>query len=392
MLKEDEIIGTLDRVDWNFPGSSTPKRTVHSFHRFPGNFIPQIPAYLVQLLSDQGDLVFDPFCGSGTTGIEALQLGRQAWLSDVNRASIQVTTGKIAATTHPDISKELKSLLPDLEWEEILRSDQFGDNNEGNDPELATWFDEDTLAQLRYIWKRIERTSSQNLRFLLEVIFSDTLFACASLGGSLTSTGKRRHHHWGWVADNVQPKQPLRQNATRIFRERIRNAVDVLQAAKPFCSDLVTIRREDAKELSIPDCSADLVVTSPPYFGMIDYALANRFAYLWMGWSLQEDKEAELGARYKRRRRLGTDEYLESMAVISKQITKALRPGRYCAIVIGSSRQYPEVANKVIELFGQELDILWGPKSRTPTRRRISDRQGREPTECICVLRRATLS
>src|SRR5713101_3272615 len=103
MLEEREIVRTLERVDWDFPGAGIPQRTVHSFHWFPGNFIPQIPAYLVQLLSEPSDLVLDPFCGSGTTGVEALQLGRRVWLSDINRASIQVTRGKLAAIVNPRV-------------------------------------------------------------------------------------------------------------------------------------------------------------------------------------------------------------------------------------------------------------------------------------------------
>ena len=41
------------------------------------------------------------------------------------------------------------------------------------------------------------------------------------------------------------------------------------------------------------DC-ADLIVTSPPYLGMIDYAAASRLTYLWYGWSLADDRKAEI--------------------------------------------------------------------------------------------------
>src|SRR5437016_3672893 len=95
-LASREILAALNRVDWDFPGATTLESTVHSLHRFPGNFIPQIPAYLIQLLSVEGDLVFDPFCGSGTTGIEAAIAGRRVWETDANRVSILVAQGKLA--------------------------------------------------------------------------------------------------------------------------------------------------------------------------------------------------------------------------------------------------------------------------------------------------------
>ena len=72
---EADVVRGLAGVDWNFPRAGTLRGTVHALHWFPGNFIPQIPAHLIQLLSRPGDLVLDPFCGSGTTGAEACRTG-----------------------------------------------------------------------------------------------------------------------------------------------------------------------------------------------------------------------------------------------------------------------------------------------------------------------------
>jgi hypothetical protein len=386
--EEQEIIQTLERVDWDFPGSGTPLKSVHSLHRFPGNFIPQIPMYLIQLLSASGAWVLDPFCGSGTTGVEAIRLGRRAWLSDANRASIQVTRGKIAAIVAPEIAGALRTLLQELIWEELLRSHRFGRNNEGSAPELQAWFYDDTLAQLRYIWDLVENAPDNNLRAVLELIFSDTLFACASPAGAPTSTGRRRRHHWGWIADNVRPKNPAMQNAIGAFRERLVHVIDVLETVEAASWDAVTIQREDARALSMANSSVDLVVTSPPYLGMIDYALANRLTYLWMGWPLHEDQQVEIGARYRRDKRSALDEYLQSMSQAVHHIVRSLRPGGYCAIIIGSSRKYPQAANMIVDLFGRELRTVWGPKPRIPSKRRVSERLGREPVEWLCVFRK----
>ena len=44
---------------------------------YHGNFIPQIPNQLLRRFTKAGDIVLDPFVGSGTTAIEATRLGRQ---------------------------------------------------------------------------------------------------------------------------------------------------------------------------------------------------------------------------------------------------------------------------------------------------------------------------
>jgi hypothetical protein len=392
MLTKKHIINTLDSVDWNFSGSKTSTQSVHSLHWFPGNFIPQIPAYLVQLLSKPGDVVCDPFCGSGTTGIEALKLGRRAWMSDVNQASIQITRGKIAGLVNPIVRKDLRRLLRELVWDGVLRSDKIGQNKEGSHPDLAIWFTEDTHGQLRYLWQLVETACSCDLRSLLQTIFSDVLYACGSVRGAVTRTGGLRRHHWGWIADNVKPHEPLQHNAIKLFRERVHHALIVLEIESILSRESVRIERQDVRSLNIPDSSVDLVVTSPPYLAMIDYALANRLTYLWMGWSLQEDRNNEIGARYQRGKRQAYDHYMEAMSLAVQQIAKCLRDDANCAIIIGASRKFPQAAKDVLRLFAQHLTTVWGPKSRIPSRRRVSNREGISPVEWLCVFQKARSS
>lgn len=57
----------------------------------PARFIPQVPEKFIKLFSHKGETVLDPFCGSGTTNVVALQLGRSSIGIDVNQRSVQMT-------------------------------------------------------------------------------------------------------------------------------------------------------------------------------------------------------------------------------------------------------------------------------------------------------------
>ncbi len=57
-----------------------------------GNFVPQIPFQLMSRYTSPGDWVLDPFCGSGTTLIEALKLGRNSLGVELNPDVYQKTT------------------------------------------------------------------------------------------------------------------------------------------------------------------------------------------------------------------------------------------------------------------------------------------------------------
>jgi hypothetical protein len=389
VLSNDQILTRLHKVDWNFPGSTTLEHSVHALHWFPGNFIPEIPSFLIEILSSPGQTVLDPFCGSGTTGIEALRLGRCAILSDINSASIQVTKGKLAVMRAVDRKGALLDVGRELTWASFGRSDSLaGQPKSLSQNSLVTWFHPNTLSQLELAWNIVERIQDPDIRSIAEMVFSDTLFGCASTSGMRTGGGKRRRHHWGWVADNVKPKNPVFHDAIEMFIERLEKAVTVVDGLSLGPLPQATISRCDARHLELRNESVDLVVTSPPYLGMIDYTLSNRLTYFWFDWPLEEDRLYEIGARFRRRRRNIVEEYLEEMRASLQEIHRCLRVGSYFAIVIGSSRRYSDVVNQVIKAASSFFSAVWGPIPRTPTRRRVSDRGGTEPKEFVCVFQK----
>jgi DNA modification methylase len=387
-LLNETVTAGLQQVDWNFPRSTTLRDSIHSLHWFPGNFIPDIPGYLVQLLSTKDMLVADPFCGSGTTGVEAFRLGRRAWMSDVNRAALLIAAGKLAIFKNGNITGELIKFAMSISRELPFRSLCQPLEEIGTDLELSGWFHADTLSQLQSIWTQIESVGCAETRAALTMVFSDTLFACASTLHSKTSTGGTRRHHWGWIADNVKPDPPVWHNAERIFRERLNKAIEISSRIDRPLAAVPLVQFEDCRSLSLGSDSVDLVVTSPPYLGMIDYARANRLSYLWFGWPMKEDCDREIGSRYRRNNQGEPLRYVRYMQECCVQIHRVLKREAICAIVIGASRRFPGMALQVIDMFGASMQRIWGPTPRTPERRRVSERLGSEPSEYICVFRK----
>lgn len=379
------VTSSLNRIDWNFPRSGTASRSIHTSHWFPGNFIAQMPAALIQILSDPGDLVFDPFAGSGTTGIEAARLNRRSVISDRLSSCVLIMNGKISAGLGALNGITAQPIIDRLTWDHEFVSSSVGENGEGSAAELTEWFSTQTLSELRYIWGLIEREQGA-LRRVLTLLFSDVLFACASSGGSATSSGGKRRHHWGWVADNVRPTALINHSVAAAFRDRVQ-AVSTLNHDLPRCF-VPSLIRQDARRTAMMDNEVDLVVTSPPYVGVIDYTHANRLLYLWMNWPILEEREFEIGARYRRRRRTLVDEYLADMDRSWAEIARVLKPHGYCAMIIGESRKFPGTVDKAVEALGNRLDLVWGPYSRTASRRRVSDRDANEAVEKILVFRK----
>lgn len=66
-----------------------------------GNFVPQIPFQLISRYTSKGDWILDPFCGSGTTLVEARKLGRKSLGIELN----------------PEVYAKTSSLLDGMEAE-----------------------------------------------------------------------------------------------------------------------------------------------------------------------------------------------------------------------------------------------------------------------------------
>ena len=377
----------LERVDWDFPQSGNPSASLHGLHSFPGNFISHIPSFLIQILSAPGDLVCDPFVGSGTSAIEANRLGRHAIVSDRLSPCIRIASAKLRALHSPAFRSYFSTLIEAMWWDGDCFTDDRGIHGEGSDPWLEKWYAPKTLAELRYLWKLIEHAPF-DFQSILTTVFSDILFACASTNSRNTSTGKRRKHHWGWVADNVIPRPPVEHPAAEMFRAKL-SAIRSLPVEKSAPSVGTLIIQQDARSLAIRSDSVDLVVTSPPYIGVIDYAKANRLLYLWMGWSLDREREEEIGARYRRKRRAFVEEYDEAMDKSWREIARILRRSSYCAVVIGESHRYEGTLFRMLRRWNSVMPMVWGPVVRNPRRRRISERRARTPREYVCVFQKA---
>ena len=78
--REDKYRKVLFRSFYNF---DTDYAT-HGLYWYPARFIPHVVRYFIERYTKLGDLVFDPFAGSGTVAIEAEITGRNYIVWDLN--------------------------------------------------------------------------------------------------------------------------------------------------------------------------------------------------------------------------------------------------------------------------------------------------------------------
>ena len=100
------------------------------------------------------------------------------------------------------------------------------------------------------------------------------------------------------------------------------------------------------------------------------------------GWSLLvKNANEEIGARFKRWRLQTVGEYVSQMRECWSEIDRVLRPGAYCAVVLGESRRFPGTAEQTLTDLSKLMSRVSGPVTRNPSRRRVSDRGANEAVE-----------
>jgi len=325
----DQIKRQLRNVDWDF--SSGDDRIASGLHWYPGTFIPSIPATLIEALSEPLQNIFDPYCGSGTTGIASLSRGRNVTLMDLNPIALMSSVAGLSLTTlrlknndlfnlafqviegkvdlyfgkgtlvplGPNHVKEVEDVILAHCSGHLVRDTGLEFTREINSDALQAWFDNSTLRDILGLSKFLkDELEPGPISFIAHTMISACLRQLCS-----------QNQSWGHIADNVRPKELKEKDVHRSLidwllrvKNRLRN-LDFMGVGEFESTFKVARANWDQENNPSPAGGFDLLVTSPPYAGAIDYALSQRLSLYYMGYADPEISKLvgeEIGARRKR--------------------------------------------------------------------------------------------
>ena len=89
---------------WRIPAVPTAEK-LHGYH--PTQKPLRLIRRAILASSREGDLLFDPFCGSGTTGVAAKELGRFFVGAEMEEEYAELAGRRIGAASHREVLREL---------------------------------------------------------------------------------------------------------------------------------------------------------------------------------------------------------------------------------------------------------------------------------------------
>lgn len=246
----------------------------HKFHRFPGKFIPHIPRWAIKKYANMSrpSKIIDPFCGSGTTLVEAALMGHQPYGFDVDPIACLISRVK----TTPIAEENLVRVVEDInERLKTARSGAFRPSI----PTLHHWFSESAVEELSALRGIIEVYRHDTTIFdFLAVVFLSVIRRVSNADNQTQKTYVSHTHL-------KTPERAIPLFTSNLFEYSARilefsKKVKMLHGTLVISSDARTVSQSWDK-LKTP--KADLVITSPPYVKSVDYVYNQMAEYFWIG-------------------------------------------------------------------------------------------------------------
>jgi DNA modification methylase len=379
----DFAANEMGSENWDFAGEDT-QYLLHDLHPYPARFIPQIPRRCIARWSLPGDLVLDPFCGSGTTLLEAKLAGRNSIGVDNNGVATLVARAKVldysdaSLAALASLAREVKTVAPSHAPSTHLTIDQagLGPQYEGREK----WFDPAAVGELAWLRNRI-RALPGDAAILGMAVFS-----------GLVVRASRQDSDTRYVATArvFEPGSVVRSWAAKTLRAAER-ARETVSQSRPSTHTILT---QDSKRLPTLDAeSVDLVVTSPPYLNAYDYHKYHRHRLHWIDADISLARDAEIGKHDTFTRKGATpDGYFRDLTGCLEEWTRVLRGGGHAAVVVGDaivSGKFVAVGD-AMAVLGQSSGLsLEGRWIRTVDPNRKSfNREARIKREHVLVFRK----
>jgi hypothetical protein len=301
------------------------QRQASSLHEisYRACFKPQLPRFFIERLTQPGEVVYDPFMGRGTTVLEAALLGRVPCGCDINPLSVVLTRPRLHPPSLEDVAERLRQI-------DFAAPDEFPED-------LLVFFHADTLRAIAALKKYLlARRAANTLDAVDDWIcllalnrltgHSVGFFSVYTLPPNQAVSVKSQRKI---NADRNQTPSPrdvpkLILKKTRVLlRDCDAAARGVLATVAPKA---VLLTQPAARTPQIPEQSVSLVVTSPPFLNVVDYATDNWLRCWFLG---LDARSVKLTVPRK------LDAWRAAMTDVFHELHRVLKPGGHVAFEVG---------------------------------------------------------
>lgn len=255
----------------------------HGLHEYRGKFFPQLVRAFINIAKvSHNGIIADPFCGSGTTAVEAILAGRRSLGLDMNPLSVFMARAKCGILrvkagslekAYLDVRQTLLASNGRCSGKSRLKRLQPCDAEY-----LESWFDERVLNELEQIYATVDERTSGSIRDFMFLSISNILRRV-----SWQKEDDLRVRKEIKSADEIDPIKEFLEELGR----SVRLVLALLRQNVSTNIGEFDVREGDSRKL--PDVwgrwdgKVDTVITSPPYATALPYLDTDRLSLCYLG-------------------------------------------------------------------------------------------------------------
>ncbi len=319
-----EATRLLNALDWDFRGAPV-ESGIHTIHPYPAKFIPQIPRQLIQLFPPKsGSVVLDPFCGSGTTLVETINAGLDAWGIDLNPLACLIS--RVKTTTVPlNLEFTIKAIVQKAQQHFETRDVQIP-----SIPHLDHWFKPEVQRALAALVTEINCELITAVREALQVALSSIIVRVSNQESDTRYAAVEKNYTAQDVFKHFKDAARIINRALLAFSDDLFRC---LGRATVLNRDILMVKTEE-----LPS-NVGLVITSPPYPNAYEYWLYHKYRMYWLGMDPIEVRKREIGARphYFKKNAQNETDFEKQMHTCFCLLAKIMLPEAKACFLVGRS-------------------------------------------------------
>lgn len=280
---------------------------IHSFHRYYGKLIPAIPRAFIRQYTNEKDLIFDPFAGSGTTGVESFYLNRNFLGVEINPLSVMIIKAKLE-DYDVDVLHRIAERLHELV---INDNDPISENEIPFVINREHWFKSAVQTDLVIINRNFSKVILE-LKIPNKEIYYNFLKTVLSATIKQVSNADTMHVFPG-ISKRIRRLEAEGKNEKNTKKTFFANLKKRIKYVQEFGN------HSETKNIIVGDSSSvdlkkykekvKLVVTNPPYISSVRYAETLKLELYWMQYVLSSEDYIKLSTSM-----IGNDRIIKGQA------------------------------------------------------------------------------
>jgi len=248
--------------DWDFLGVNTRIGT-NCYHDYPAKMIPQIAGKLIDRYGKKSGLLFDPYCGSGTSLTEGRIRGMNCIGTDLNPMARMIAEAKSRLFNIIEIEKHFEIFIVSVKeaFTSLKDLKSLVKPSTITGKELLTWWPEKAIQEMLTLLELINGIDSEEIQHFYKVAFSECLriisFQRNSEFKKYRMEEKKREGFYVPLFTEFEKRVIRNISGFKAYKDKFDNNTEI----KVY--DFNTVKSIPSSVLKSE--SVDLVVTSPPY-------------------------------------------------------------------------------------------------------------------------------